>query len=91
MAASKVSRCFHPDAAGAAFGLGSLVLAHASVLLAVKVCGAAFLLWLAWKIATAAPSSGQERVARPISFWQAALFHFEKQQRKTGVSCQLRL
>src|ERR1700716_2355738 len=36
-----------------AFGLGSVILDHPLILTLVKWCGAAFLLWLAWKIATA--------------------------------------
>src|SRR5229473_1795217 len=36
-----------------AFGLGSVILDNPLVLMGVKWCGAAVLLWLAWKIATA--------------------------------------
>src|SRR3954465_13869214 len=36
-----------------AFGLGTAILGHPLVLTALKWCGAAFLCWLAWKIATA--------------------------------------
>lgn len=54
-----------------AYGLGSLVLAHAPVLMAVKVCGAAFLLWLAWKVATSGPA-GEGRSTEPVGFFGAA-------------------
>ena len=56
-------------AAGA--GLGSLVLGNAVLLAAVKWGGVAFLLWLAWQIAT----SRHEEVAHGapvVGFWQAA-------------------
>jgi threonine/homoserine/homoserine lactone efflux protein len=45
--------------------------------LALKAAGAIYLLWLAWKIATAVPASGDdEHVAQPITFLQAALFQW---------------
>ena len=56
-------------------GLGSLVLGHPLTLMVLKWGGAAFLLWLAWKIATsdgaAAPA---ER--RPVGFVEAAVFQW---------------
>src|SRR4051794_3846301 len=36
-----------------AFGLGTIILDNPFVLTSVKWCGAAFLCWLAWKIASA--------------------------------------
>src|SRR4030095_14998804 len=39
-------------------GLGSLVLAHPLVLAALHWGGAAFLLWLSWKIATSSSAIG---------------------------------
>jgi threonine/homoserine/homoserine lactone efflux protein len=57
------------------FGLGSLILANPVVLAVVKWCGAAFLLWLAWKIATSrshSASAGQ----RPVGFVGAAAFQW---------------
>jgi threonine/homoserine/homoserine lactone efflux protein len=44
----------------------------------LKVASAAYLLYLAWKIATAAPVSAQEnlQVSHPITFVQAALFQW---------------
>ena len=43
----------------------------------LKVAGAIYLLWLAWKIATATPAADdEERVAQPITFLQAALFQW---------------
>jgi threonine/homoserine/homoserine lactone efflux protein len=58
-----------------AFGLGSLILDHPGVLTAMKWAGAAFLLWLAWKIATA-EGAGVAEDARPIGFVAAAAFQW---------------
>lgn len=58
-----------------AFGLGSLVLGHPLVLWLLKLGGVGFLLWLAWKIATAGPSDG-ETTNEPIGFWGAAAFQW---------------
>ncbi|WP_341895954.1 LysE family translocator [Ferrovibrio terrae] len=57
----------------AAYGLGSIVLAHPQALQVVRIAGAAFLLWLAWKIATA-PAGDSTAVAppRPVGFLGAA-------------------
>lgn len=58
-----------------AFGLGSVILDHPLILTAVKWGGAAFLCWLAWKIATAGrPSAAADR--RPIGFLGAAAFQW---------------
>lgn len=60
-----------------AAGLGAAFAAYPPLQIALKVAGALYLLWLAWKIATAAPSSDDDqRVAEPISFLQAALFQW---------------
>jgi threonine/homoserine/homoserine lactone efflux protein len=58
-----------------AFGLGSVVLASPTVLRALNWIGAAFLLWLAWRIATAGHSdaaAGRE----PVGFIGAAAFQW---------------
>ena len=58
-----------------AFGLGSVVLANPTVLRALNWVGAAFLLWLAWKIATAgrgAVTAG----GKPVGFLGAAAFQW---------------
>ena len=60
-----------------AAGLGAVFAAWPPLQIVLKVAGALYLLWLAWKIATAAPSTDdEERVAEPISFLQAALFQW---------------
>src|SRR5215475_2945997 len=48
-----------------AFGLGSVVVANPTVLRALNWVGAAFLLWLAWKIATASGGAAGPG-ARPV-------------------------
>jgi len=55
----------------AAFGLGAVLLGHPTAMSAIRVCGAAFLLQLAWKIATA-PASPELAPGRPTGFLGAA-------------------
>src|SRR5262245_39594216 len=57
------------------FGLGSVVFAHPALLRAFNWGGAAYLLWLAWKIATSARmESTVDR--RPVGYLGAALFQW---------------
>lgn len=56
-----------------ALGLGSLVFGHPLIILLLKVSGAGFLLWLAWKIATAGRSDITTD-KEPAGFWGAAAF-----------------
>jgi len=57
------------------FGLGSVVLANPTVLRALNWIGAAFLVWLAWKIATA--RRGEAAAAgKPVGFIGAAAFQW---------------
>jgi threonine/homoserine/homoserine lactone efflux protein len=58
-----------------AFGLGSLVLGQPLILLLLKVGGVGFLLWLAWKIATAGRSDITTD-KEPVGFWGAAAFQW---------------
>jgi threonine/homoserine/homoserine lactone efflux protein len=58
-----------------AFGLGSLILGQPAVLRVLKWCGAAFLCWLAWKIATASGASAAAG-GRPVGFIGAAAFQW---------------
>lgn len=58
-----------------AFGLGSVILDHPIVLAGVKWCGAAFLGWLAWKIATASTAVASA-AGSPIGFLGAAAFQW---------------
>jgi threonine/homoserine/homoserine lactone efflux protein len=58
------------------FGLGSLVLKHPLVLKALNWGGAAFLLWLPWRIATSSSpiESGPGRT--PVGYLGAAVFQW---------------
>jgi threonine/homoserine/homoserine lactone efflux protein len=58
-----------------AMGLGQLILRHAIVLSVLNWAGAAFLLWLAWKIATS-PPGGNGTAGRPVGFFAAAAFQW---------------
>ena len=57
-----------------AAGLGGLVLGHAAVLRALNWIGAAFLLWLSWRIATA--GQGENGARTPVGFVEAAAFQW---------------
>ena len=50
-------------------GLGSLVLAHPLILTALHWGGAAFLLWLSWKIATSDVGIENARGGTRSAFW----------------------
>jgi threonine/homoserine/homoserine lactone efflux protein len=54
----------------AAAGVAGVVLSHEAVLPAVKLGGAGFLLWLAWRIATSAPGGAGRAAA--VGFVDAA-------------------
>jgi threonine/homoserine/homoserine lactone efflux protein len=57
-------------------GLGSLVLGHPVVLRALHWGGAAFLLWLAWKIATSSGGVDAANGGRPVGYLGAAVFQW---------------
>jgi threonine/homoserine/homoserine lactone efflux protein len=59
----------------AALGLGQAIADQPTVLRMINWCGSAFLLWLAWRIATAGrtPETG---TAKPVGFLQAAAFQW---------------
>ncbi len=58
-------------------GLGAIFEAWPLLYLILKYLGAAYLLYLAWQIAVAAPPSQDHDSARsPISFFQAAAFQW---------------
>ncbi len=63
-----------------AFGLGSVVLESPQIQEVLKWGGAAFLLWLAWKIASANPptpaSSNTQENTKPVGFLGAASFQW---------------
>lgn len=58
-------------------GLGAVFAAYPAVYTALKFLGAAYLLYLAWQIATAGPIEvGGETSGRPITFLEAAAFQW---------------
>ena len=56
-------------------GLGSLILSNPLVLKALNWAGAAFLLWLSWKIATSRRMDSLPE-SRPVGFFGAAVFQW---------------
>ena len=58
------------------FGLGAILSATPALHLALKVAGGAYLLYLAWRIATSGGISEQGPSARPMSLIEAALFQW---------------
>ncbi|WP_034917545.1 MULTISPECIES: LysE family translocator [Erwinia] len=58
-----------------AFGIGGLILLYPSLHLALKIAGSLYLLWLAWKIATAAYEKLETPTAppAPMPFWQGGM------------------
>jgi threonine/homoserine/homoserine lactone efflux protein len=58
-----------------AFGLGSLVLRNSLIVLGLKWCGVAFLLWLSWKIATSGRLDETEERGH-VGFWGVAAFQW---------------
>jgi threonine/homoserine/homoserine lactone efflux protein len=59
-----------------ALGLGSAFLALPGLQIAFKIVGVAYMLWLAWKIATASGIGEGDAGGRPLTFLQAAAFQW---------------
>jgi threonine/homoserine/homoserine lactone efflux protein len=60
-----------------AVGVGLLFAAFPALHTVLKVCGAAYMLWLAWKVANAHQSGGEgQAAATPFTFMQAAAFQW---------------
>jgi len=59
-----------------ALGMGAVFAAVPSLQLAIKIAGAAFLMYLAWRIATAAPASPDRAPGKPLRFIEAFGFQF---------------
>lgn len=57
-------------------GLGRLFLALPHAQLTLKICATLYMLYLAWKIAHAAPIETGTATGRPLSFLQAAAFQW---------------
>jgi threonine/homoserine/homoserine lactone efflux protein len=59
------------------FGLGAVLTAFPALDLALKIAGAAYLLYLAWRIAMSRSiAKGSDTTARPMSFLAAAAFQW---------------
>lgn len=60
-----------------AAGLGLVFAALPALHVALKFAGGAYMLWLAWKVATARPAGEDgDLLARPMTFLQAAAFQW---------------
>jgi threonine/homoserine/homoserine lactone efflux protein len=59
-------------------GLGLVFASLPALQLVLKIAGAAYMLWLAWKVANAKPPTDADRSARgkPMTFLQAAAFQW---------------
>lgn len=57
-------------------GIGGLFLAYPALYTVLKVVGGAYMLWLAWRIATANGIGEGDATARPMSFWEAVAFQW---------------
>lgn len=57
-------------------GLAQVFARHPEVALVLKVFSVGYLLWLAWRIATAAPPRPGAAAGRPLTFLQAAAFQW---------------
>jgi threonine/homoserine/homoserine lactone efflux protein len=69
-----ISFGFGAMAMAAGLGLAGLFHAEPRLHVVLKYVGAAYLLYLAWRIAHAAATSGAAQRARPIGFVEATLF-----------------
>jgi threonine/homoserine/homoserine lactone efflux protein len=58
------------------FGVGSFFAAYPVLYTVLRVASTAYLLWLAWRIATAGGINEREASALPMTFLQAAAFQW---------------
>lgn len=61
---------------GCGFGLGLLFATYPAMQTVLKIAGAIYMIWLAWKVANAGEAKDASRAARPFTFWQAAAFQW---------------
>jgi threonine/homoserine/homoserine lactone efflux protein len=60
-----------------AAGLGLIFATAPALQLALKIVGALYMLWLAWKVANSSPAAEDgDDLARPLTFLQAAAFQW---------------
>jgi threonine/homoserine/homoserine lactone efflux protein len=61
---------------GCAAGLGLVFVAVPSLQVVLKIAGVVYMLWLAFKVATAHSSNDERALARPFTFLQAIAFQW---------------
>lgn len=59
-----------------ALGLGAVFTAYPMAHQIIKILGGAYLLYLAWKIATSSGLNEEKSRSEPLTFWQAVLFQW---------------
>ena len=58
-------------------GIGAIFAAAPELQTILKVVGAAYILWLAWRVANAGPvGEAADQRSRPMTFWEAAAFQW---------------
>lgn len=57
-------------------GLGAVLKAVPIAFVALKIVGGAYMLYLAWRIATSGPPDSATRTAQPMGFWEAVAFQW---------------
>jgi len=57
-------------------GLGVIFELYPPVFTAIKFIGAAYMIWLAWRIFNSGPAEVSQGAARPMTFMEAALFQW---------------
>src|SRR5215204_1381583 len=64
-------------AVGLGIGIGAIFAAVPQLQTVLKVVGAGYMLWLAWKVDNGgAPGEAADPRSRPMSFWEAAAFQW---------------
>ena len=57
-------------------GVGMILAAVPQLQTALRIAGAAYMLWLAWKVANAAAVGEAAERSQPMTFWEAAAFQW---------------
>ena len=65
-------------------GLAKVFIAMPQIHVVLKYVCIVYLLYLAWRIATAAAVSEGRKIAKPLTFWQAAAFQWVNGKRLGG-------
>jgi threonine/homoserine/homoserine lactone efflux protein len=61
---------------GCAAGLGLIFAAVPALHWVLKIIGALYLLWLAYRVATARPANDERAETQPLTCWEAAVFQW---------------